>query len=281
MKKRTTGIIAILLLSIILTYCKKESVNTVPLLASFSLEKDGSIDQFKYEYDSEGRLVNISGPSEEESYSYQNEKITYRAFNNDGTLKEQNDYYFTNKMLDSIINTNPYNPLHGKKFYEYKENQYIKQFRIFYDGPDQFLAIFKYTIENGNLTVIDGMYIDVKYSDTSYNKIYLEYDSKGNMIKYSDDDRTLAEYEYTDISNPLQQTTDYYITKRPYEIDIIHGPKRMFHYSKYLISKETFFYGTSSSIEYIHDYQLDESGKPIGGTITLGDLVKNIEFRYK
>jgi len=280
MKKRTTRIITLLLLSIILTYCKKESVNTVPLLASFSLEKDGSIDQFKYEYDSEGRLVNISGQSEEESYSYQNEKITYRALNNDGTFKEQNDYYFTNTMLDSIINTNPYNPLHGKIFYEYKENQYIKMFQIYYDGH-QYLAEFKYTFENGNLTIIDGTYINVKYSDTSYYTIYLEYDSKGNMIKYSDEDKTLFEYEYTDILNPLQQTTDYYITKRPYEIGIIHGPKRMFHYSKYLISKETFYYGTSYSSENIHEYKLDESGKPISGTITLGDLVTNIEFRYK
>lgn len=276
MNNRTTFFTALLLIAIIFVRCNKEDITPYPYLSSLSIESSNSDELFKYEYDSENRLVKINSSSGEELYSYQNETISYSAFDNEGNFTDLKEYFFSNNMLDSSIHTGPYLPLYAKRLYEYNDKQYIKQEHTFYDGPDEFFAIYKYTFDNHNLTIIDAT-----WGDTSYSSRYLEYDSYGNMTKVRSDDINLVKYEYTEIINPLHRTSEYFITNRPFDFHFHSGPKRMFHYSKYLISKEIFYYETELSHEYSYEYQLDEFGKPLTGTITLGDLIKNIEFKYK
>lgn len=257
--------------------CSKDKLPIGQKLVQFKIisESTNLTTEYKYKYDSKGRLIGKQTPLSHDSISYTNQNISSWIIDHlrSAGLEEEKLYY-TNKRLDSI-KINYKGQFSGVDLikYMYANNKPIRKIEF---RNNTIVNIYDFNFNS--VGYIEGIIrVDKTQNETL---IYsYKYDTYGNVIEIYLNDHIKSEFEYLTSDNP------FYEISRPYLINIPIDPnltETEIITSKKMISKAK-YYNSDGGIdtEIINEYIFDGNGYPISGNRVFNGRKENLIFEYK
>lgn len=261
----------------LISSCSKEKIPIKQKLIQFKIiSEDTKLETiYKFKYDAKGRLIDKVTPISHDSISYTNQNVSHWFI--DHSLFpgfEEQDFYYTNKRLDSI-KINYKGQFSGADLirYIYENNKHIRKVEF---RNNAIINVYDFNFNNvGYIERIVN--IDKIQNDTL---IYsYKYDLSGNVIEIYLNDHIISEFEYLHSDNPFYETSKSYLLNVPIDP---YSSETEFITSKKMISKAKHYY-TNGIIEkeVINEYIFDENGYPVSGNRIFKGKKENLIFEYK
>jgi len=262
------------LLLLILTGCQDDPVfklNKIKGLKFYN-ESNELVSEYKYGYDSEGRLNYKTSVLATENIYYLNQFISVWNIKFDSGEKIES-YYYNQERLDSISNKYVY-PRVGLDLitFSYENNKCVSKTEIKNRGIKN---VYKFIYNDDYVSQI--ILVQKQQNDTLHY-IY-EYDSSGNVKEILLDGLIHSDFEYTSIENPLFKVSKPYLTKTP--IHPNQGENESIT-SKYLLRKANYYDRNGNlETEISIQYSLNDDGLPISAVRTYNGLKQEIKYEYQ